>query len=198
MNDLIQIVKVLNDDDLKVLNDHIDTLLLKKCAIINTDGTHTIDTSVRSSLGANLNDDHDVTMLLHKRINDALVVYKENISKIYSKFNAYPVPSGYDTTSHREKIQILEYGKDQQYVFHHDEATDPNIPEYHRKISVIVYLTENFTGGNTIFPHIKLKPNPGHALIFPSNWCYPHAGEQVTNGKKRVAVTWYYCGHVVR
>ena len=28
--------------------------------------------------------------------------------------------------------------------------------------------------------------------MFPSNWCYPHSGQPVTEGKKRVAVTWYY------
>ena len=64
--------------------------------------------------------------------------------------------------------------------------------EYHRKISVIIYLTEDFEGGGTAFPHVTHKPKSGYALIFPSNWCYPHAGEPVEDGVKRVAVTWYY------
>lgn len=197
MNDLIQIVKVLNDDDLKIINDHIDNLFFSECRVFDKHGKLVVDTSIRSSLGANLNDNHDETMLLHKRINDALVVYRENISKISSRFNGYPVPSGCNTTSHRETIQILEYGKNQQYRFHHDEGSDPNVKEYYRKISVIVYLSENFTGGNTIFPHKRFKPKPGYALIFPSNWCYPHSGEHVTDGKKRIAVTWYYCNQEV-
>tara|TARA_X000000368_G_scaffold354827_1_gene296411 strand:- start:303 stop:899 length:597 start_codon:yes stop_codon:yes gene_type:complete len=197
VNDLIQIVKVLNDDDLKIINDHIDNLFFSECRVFDKHGNQVVDTSIRSSLGATLIDKNDITILLHKKINDALVVYRENISKISSKFNGYPVPSGCNTISHREDIQILEYGKDQQYVFHHDEASNPNILEYHRKISVIVYLSENFTGGRTIFPHKSFKPKLGHALIFPSNWCYPHAGEQVIDGKKRIAVTWYYCNHAV-
>ena len=41
-------------------------------------------------------------------------------------------------------------------------------------------------------PASDLIPKPGYALIFPSNWCYPHAGEPVESGIKRVAVTWYY------
>lgn len=197
MNDLIQIVKVLNDDDLKIINDHIDNLFFSECRVFDKHGKLVVDTSIRSSLGANLNDSHDETMLLHKRINDALVVYRKNISKISSRFNGYPVPSGCNTTSHRETIQILEYGKNQQYRFHHDEGSDPNVKEYYRKISVIVYLSENFTGGNTVFPHKSFKPKPGYALIFPSNWCYPHSGEHVTDGKKRIAVTWYYCNQAV-
>ena len=43
---------------------------------------------------------------------------------------------------------------------------------------------------------MTVKPEPGYALIFPSNWCYPHAGMPVTKGTKRVAVTWYYVNQV--
>ena len=43
---------------------------------------------------------------------------------------------------------------------------------------------------------MTVKPEPGYALIFPSNWCYPHAGMPVTEGTKRVAVTWYYVKQV--
>ena len=32
--------------------------------------------------------------------------------------------------------------------------------------------------------------------MFPSNWCYPHSGQPVPNGKKRVAVTWYYVQNI--
>ena len=39
---------------------------------------------------------------------------------------------------------------------------------------------------------LTLKPEPGHAIMFPSNWCYPHSGQEVISGKKRIAVTWYY------
>ena len=80
----------------------------------------------------------------------------------------------------------------QKYIFHHDAATDKKLIEYERKISVILYLNEGFEGGGTEFIHTALKPKPGYAIIFPSNWCYPHAGQEVISGKKRIAVTWYY------
>ena len=35
------------------------------------------------------------------------------------------------------------------------------------------------------------------ALIFPSNWCYPHSGQMVESGMKRVAVTWYYVENIM-
>ena len=96
------------------------------------------------------------------------------------------------TTSNRELIQVLEYVKNQKYTWHIDASPQPNSKEYHRKISVILYLSEDFEGGSTKFVHEEYKPPMGHALIFPSNWCFPHTGTRVTDGKKRVAVTWYY------
>lgn len=192
MNDLIQVIKVLDDKDLKIINDHIDTLDFISSTVFTTGGKSKVEKHWRTSTGTALNDGDDVTNLFHEKINAALVEYKERVSLISDGFKRYPVPGGYETDSHREEIQILEYSPDQEYKLHHDAATNPNIKAYHRKISVIVYLTDKFTGGHTAFPHCKYRPEPGHGLIFPSNWCYPHAGKPVLEGKKRIAVTWYY------
>ena len=192
MNDLIQVIKVLDDKDLKIINDHIDTLTFIPSTVFTTGGKSKEAKHWRTSTGTALNDSDDVTCLFHKKINAALVEYKERISLISANFKCYPVPGGYETDSYREEIQILEYSPDQEYKFHHDAATNPNIKAYHRKISIIVYLTDKFTGGHTTFPHCKYRPEPGHALIFPANWCYPHAGKPILEGKKRIAVTWYY------
>jgi len=118
--------------------------------------------------------------------------YKRRLVKIHNNFSYYPVPGGIDTRSWREGIQILQYEKSQEYKFHHDSAIRREQEQYHRQISVIVYLSEDFKGGGTSFIHTTYKPKPGYALIFPSNWCFPHAGEPVEEGRKRVAVTWYY------
>ena len=39
----------------------------------------------------------------------------------------------------------------------------------------IVYLTEGFTGGGTKHLLIHINVASKQALMFPSNWCYPHA-----------------------
>ena len=192
MNDLIQVIKVLDEKDLKVINDHIDHLTFNPSTVFSSGGKSKVEKQWRTSTGTVLNDSDDVTNLFHEKINAALLEYKERVSLISDSFKCYPVPGGYKTDSHREEIQILEYSPDQEYKFHHDAATNPNIKEYHRKISIIVYLTDKFIGGHTAFPHCKYRPEPGHALIFPANWCYPHAGKPVLEGKKRIAVTWYY------
>jgi hypothetical protein len=192
MNDLIQTIKVLNKEELKIINDYIDELTFQENTVFDSDGKTRIDISVRSSLGATMNEEHIATKLLHQKINESLLTYKEKVILINEMFQYYPVPGGYSTSCHREAIQILEYNPNQEYKFHHDTSNDSNSKEYYRIISIVLYLNDEFDGGGTEFPHQTYNPLPGYGLFFPSNWCFPHSGQKVLSGKKRVAVTWYY------
>jgi len=190
MNELIQLIKVIDSDILSELNSYIDTLTFSPCPIFNDKSE--ILSAGRTSTGLVLDDEVDITKKLHVKMNEGLDEYRRRVGKIHDIFSYYPIPGGVGTRSWRERIQILQYEKTQEYKFHHDAATNPEIQEYHRKISVITYLSDGFIGGGTAFPHATFKPKPGYAIIFPSNWCYPHAGEPVKEGRKRVAVTWWY------
>ena len=193
MNDLIQVIKILNDSDIKKINQYIDTLEFEDCSVFGKKGEKSrSDLSVRSSTGISLENEGLITKFIHNAMNEGLVEYKRRVEKIHPNFGYYPVPGGVKTRSWRENIQVLDYKKGQEYKFHHDTASDSELSEYHRKISIVLYLKEATKGGGTLFSHCTIKPKPGYALIFPSNWCYPHAGEPVYAGKKRVAVTWYY------
>ena len=192
MNDLIRAIKVLNKEELKIINEYIDELTFQENTVFDSNGKSRIDTSVRSSLGTTMNEEHEATQLLHQKINESLLTYKEKVISINEMFQYYPVPIGYSTTCYRESIQVLEYNLNQEYKFHHDTSNDPNSKEYHRIISIILYLNDEFDGGGTEFSHQTYKPSPGYGLFFPSNWSFPHSGQKVLSGKKRVAVTWYY------
>lgn len=194
MDNLIQVIKVLESNEVEELNNYIDTFKFEKNTVFNESKTENprFDPNIRTSTGTSLVETHELTINFHHKINLGLDEYKRRVQNIHSNFSYYPVPGGYDTYSWREGIQVLQYKKNQEYKFHHDVADHKERKEFYRTISVIVYLTDDFKGGGTLFPHTSFKPKPGYALIFPSNWCYPHAGEPVTEGIKRVAVTWYY------
>jgi hypothetical protein len=196
MNDLIQTIKVLTEEELKIINDYIDELMFQENTVFDSNGKTRIDNSVRSSLGTTMNEEHQATKLLHQKINESLLTYKEKVISINNMFQYYPVPCGYNTTCYRESIQVLEYHSNQEYKFHHDTSNDPNSKEYHRIVSIVLYLNDNFDGGGTEFPHQTYKPSPGYGVFFPSNWSFPHSGQKVLSGKKRVAVTWYYVNDI--
>ena len=197
MNNLIQTIQVLTPEEVKFVNSEIDKKEFQVSMIgFADDGTGVlsarVDSDVRSSSVTYLKDNEEVTKVMHEGINNALLEYRQRLMEIHPTFDGYPVPGGFMTTSNREEIQVLEYVENQKYTWHTDASPMPDSKEYHRKISVILYLSDDFEGGTTKFVHQDYKPPIGHALIFPSNWCFPHCGTQVTSGKKRVAVTWYF------
>jgi len=195
MDELIQVVQVLTPDEVLLVNEELDKkeFIVSSIGFVDGEtGEPRVDSDIRSSSGCYLLDDEKAAQIIHKGMNNALLEYRKRLMKIHHTFDGYPVPGGFMTTSNRELIQVLEYVKNQKYTWHTDASPQPNSKEYHRKISVILYLSEDFEGGTTKFVHKQYKPPIGHALIFPSNWCFPHTGTRVTDGKKRVAVTWYY------
>jgi predicted 2-oxoglutarate/Fe(II)-dependent dioxygenase YbiX len=86
-----------------------------------------------------------------------------------------------------EPYSILKYGEGQEYKSHYDGGTDTG-----RSISAIVYLNDNYDGGGIEFPffNVKIKPQAGMLMLFPSNFAYTHIAHPVTAGQKYALVTW--------
>ena len=196
MKQFIQDIRVLDVDQLKIVNEYIDTLTFNPNTVFDADGNVRADTSVRSSTGTVMADGTLATQILHEKMNVALLEYRDRLFKSDIALDGYPIPGARETSSHREGIQVLEYTKEQKYNYHFDACTDPKSNFYHRQVSVVLYLKDDFEGGATKFkmlPECDFRPAAGRALFFPSNWCFPHCSTPVESGKKRVAVTWYYC-----
>lgn len=90
---------------------------------------------------------------------------------------------------HAEPYTLLRYSNGEQYKFHYDGGTGSS-----RSISVLVYLNDDYEGGEIEFPHFKttIKPKAGMLILFPSNYAYGHIAHPVTSGTKYVIVTWLH------
>lgn len=86
-----------------------------------------------------------------------------------------------------EDYNLLKYTGDQQYHRHYDGSTRSG-----RVLSAICYLNDNYEGGELEFPNfgIKIKPQAGMLLLFPSNYAYAHIAHPVISGLKYALVTW--------
>jgi hypothetical protein len=196
MNQLIQTIKVLSSSEVAEVNDYIDTHpeMFFPSGVFKDDGSKLtkMEESVRSSWGCTVPQGTPIEKLIHSGINRGLQTYRDRVKKLNFMFQFWPIPGTVETFTGREDIQLLTYTEGQIYKFHHDQADFPEHPQYHRTLSTVLYLNDGFEGGGTEFPHKTFKPKPGYALYFPSNWCYPHSGQEVTSGQKKVAVTWWY------
>ena len=50
MNDLIQTIKILESNELKIINDYIDTLKFEDCKVFGAHGENHVNPNMRSSL----------------------------------------------------------------------------------------------------------------------------------------------------
>jgi predicted 2-oxoglutarate/Fe(II)-dependent dioxygenase YbiX len=63
-----------------------------------------------------------------------------------------------------------------------------------RQISVVAFCNQGFKGGELYFPRqrIKIEPEAGAVVLFPSGYTHPHASLPILEGTKYSVVTWYY------
>ena len=82
---------------------------------------------------------------------------------------------------------ILKYGEGQFFTNHIDDHKD-----YHRRVSTVYYLNDNYTGGEINFPRfdITFKPKANQMIVFPSTYVYNHSVSPVIEGERYAVVSW--------
>jgi len=90
---------------------------------------------------------------------------------------------------YHEPYNLLKYKSGQEYKTHYDSGTDMG-----RALSAICYLNDDYEGGEIEFPEfkVKIKPEAGMLILFPSNFAYKHTAHPVTSGTKYALVTWLH------
>lgn len=88
-----------------------------------------------------------------------------------------------------EGYGLLRYENSQEYKGHSDGNASSG-----RCVSVLCYLNEDYIGGELEFEHfrVKIKPEKGMLILFPSNYPYKHIAHPVTEGIKYAMVTWMH------
>jgi predicted 2-oxoglutarate/Fe(II)-dependent dioxygenase YbiX len=113
--------------------------------------------------------------------NEIFECTKKAIEKYNEKFKEIDISkdSGY---------QLLKYEKGGFYTQHVDSFTE--IP---RTISCSFILNDNFKGGEFSFFDNKITYSlkKGSAIMFPSNFLYPHSVLPVIDGTRYSIVTWF-------
>ena len=108
---------------------------------------------------------------------------------------------------HQEALQVAMYEKLGKFNDHYDACVDKD-PEYcekmnagsgERRATLLVYLNDDFTGGETEFVNIglKIKPERGKGILFWNTYDdetvindSKHRGNPVMDGEKWIATKW--------
>lgn len=197
MDELIQVVDCLSDAKVnKVLQSiELESHKFRGAPVYHKNEEFHVDPNVRSNSCFSAEDDSYISRAIHLGMSKSLVLYKKKLLEYHSSYDSWPLPNAHCTTIRRERIQILRYQEHQQYKWHTDKFPQRDHELHSRELSIVLYLTNDFTGGRTCLPTGCFKPSPGQALVFPSNWCFPHSAEPVTSGTKIVAVAWFHADY---
>ena len=129
-------------------------------------------------------------------INKAVYRWSEQIAELLPdsiNVKEMPLPGIGYVQSWFEPPAFLRYEVGEQYNWHYDrsvgESFHTNIED--RELSVVLYLNDDFEGGETEMLGETFTPVKGKALVFPSCWTFPHRSKPVTKGTKYAVVTWY-------
>lgn len=88
-------------------------------------------------------------------------------------------------------IQILKYVDGGHYEFHSDHS--PLLP---RTYSSILFLNDDFEGGDLLFKYplskqiVKIPKKKNTLIVWPSNFLFPHKVTPVTKGERYSVVSW--------
>jgi hypothetical protein len=99
----------------------------------------------------------------------------------------YAARFGIQDALHHEGYNALRYRGEQEYKQHYDGGSLNG-----RVLSAIVYLNDDYKGGELEFVNfkIKIKPEPGMLILFPSNYAYSHIAHPIEDKTKYALVTW--------
>lgn len=81
-----------------------------------------------------------------------------------------------------EAFNFVKYdGAGTQFRIHADHG-----PTYVATVSAVIYLNDDYEGGELWFPRfgVDLKPKQGDIAIFPSTFIYEHASKEMISGTK--------------
>jgi hypothetical protein len=114
-------------------------------------------------------------------------VYNDTVERLVECLQDYE--SRYNIRmDYMEAINYVRYGPGQHFSIHTDHGFS-----YNCTVSSVMYLNDNYDGGELWFSFLDLtvKPAYGDIVFFPSTYIYAHASKPVVSGTKYAAVTMF-------
>ena len=93
--------------------------------------------------------------------------------------------------NHTTDFRINRYAKGGFMSRHVDNIHHSHGQQYgYPQVSALLYLNDDYEGGEFYVASKKFEPEKGSAIIFPSNFMFPHEAKKVTKGVRWSIVTW--------
>lgn len=121
-------------------------------------------------------------------------LYQDIVDNVINPFYGHKINDS-------ELPQLLTYGPGGHYEAHHDAVSLWKNPDdtiiwkktIDRDLSTVIFLNDDFEGGEFVFPElrVRIRPEPGLMIAFPSSQFYLHKVEPVISGTRYAMVNWF-------
>ncbi len=120
----------------------------------------------------------EIADILYGSLNKAFEHYSQTL---------YPF-AGRNIKSREQSIHLLKYGVGGHLPAHQDQGVSSRV------LSSVMYLNDDYHGGEIEFVNsgVKLKPEAGSIIFFPSNFLYIHEVYPITQGFRYSMPHWYH------
>ena len=121
----------------------------------------------------------------------------KNITNIIHNHIINLINNFYNDKVYLELTNLVYWGEGMELELHGDNfwIDDPKAqhPVSHRDYSSVLYLNDNFDGGETYFENSRyqIKPKTGKLVFFTSGPEHVHGVKKITRGKRYTLATWY-------
>ena len=138
----------------------------------------------------------DITILPEDLKKTKFEILKQYIDALHKCFldyqNQWPFLKSMLNTVNVPAFNIQKYSRGDHFASLHSERT--SLESLHRLFAWMTYLKDVNDGGQTSFSHygIKIKPEIGKTLIWPSEWTHSHQGLEVKSGTKYIVTGWIH------
>ena len=117
----------------------------------------------------------------YENIKDSFLKVMSKYSKDHKDFSCI----------HHTDFRINKYSEGGFMSKHVDNIHHSHGQQYgYPQVSVLLYLNEDYEGGEFFVAEEVFLPEKGSAIIFPSNFMYPHEAKAVTKGTRWSIVSW--------
>lgn len=129
---------------------------------------------------------HDYFYQDYKKFSDPLFEALDVSFDHYANI-LYPF-AGKNIKGKEDVMSVLKYEKAGYLPEHSDHGISS------RTLSVVMYLNDDYEGGEISFPQVgvTIKPESGSIIFFPSNFVFTHAVSEMKNGTRYALPNWYH------
>lgn len=120
----------------------------------------------------------EIADVLYSSLNTA---FKHYTNEIYPFANK-------NIKAREHTIHLLKYGVSGHLPAHQDQGVSSRV------LSSVMYLNDDYEGGEIEFVNsgVKIKPEAGSIIFFPSNFLYVHEVYPITQGFRYAMPHWYH------